>query len=182
MILYSHWLYARLAPWISIFERTVASREIDSPFDETGDIDVLVVGLGRYGAALAAQLRDRGSRLLAVDFDPSIVEQHLRDGYQVHYGDAEDPEFVASLPLSRIRWVVSSVRHGDINRMLLHGLREQGYLGKVAIATFSHREAKWFEQKGVDLTLIPYADAAREAATRIMPIPAVGNDRTGDNK
>ncbi|GAA3965407.1 cation:proton antiporter family protein [Allohahella marinimesophila] len=180
MILYSHWLYERLAPWLSIFERKVPHRESDSPVENADGIDVLVVGLGRYGAALASTLRERGSRLLAIDFDPSTVQQHLRDGYMVHYGDAEDPEFVGTLPLNRIQWVVSTVRDRDINRMLLNGLRELGYQGKVAIATSSRRDAAWFEQAGVDLTLIPYADAAREAATKLMPKPAVANDPVGD--
>ncbi len=51
----------------------------------------------------------------------------------------EDPEFVATLPLSRTQWVVSTVRDRGINRVLLHSLREQGYTGKVAVATFSLR-------------------------------------------
>lgn len=180
MILYSHWLYERLAPWMTLFERKVPYREIDSPFDGSGNIDVLVVGLGRYGASLAAHLRERGSRLLAVDFDPTSVQQHLREGYMVHYGDVEDPEFIATLPLSRIQWVVSTVRDRSVNRMLLHGLREQGYTGKVAMATASHRDAAWFEKEGVDLTLIPYADAAKEAAEKLMPKPVTGGRRSGD--
>ncbi|HRK56334.1 MAG TPA: cation:proton antiporter [Burkholderiaceae bacterium] len=168
MILYSHVLYERLAPWLSIFERKVTHRELDSPLDADDEVDVLLVGLGRYGAAVAASLRERGCRLLAVDFDPTAVQQHARDGYRVHYGDVEDPEFVATLPLSRARWVVSTVRDRSINRMLLEGLRQQHYRGQVAIAVSSHQEGRLFEQEGVDLVLLPYADAARETAQRIM--------------
>lgn len=168
MILYSHVLYERLAPWLSIFERKMPHREIDSPVDENANVDVLLIGLGRFGAAVASNLRERGCRLLAVDFDPGAVQQHVRDGYTVHYGDAEDPEFVATLPLGRAQWVVSTVRDRNINRMLLNGLREQNYRGKIAIATSSHSDARLFEQEGVDMVLIPYADAAREAATRLM--------------
>lgn len=169
MILYSHVLYERLAPWLSVFERRLPHREIDSTLQEGDRADVLLTGLGRYGAALAEQLRQRGCRLLGVDFDPGAVEQHARDGYRVHYGDAEDPEFVATLPLAHADWVVSTVRDPDVNRMLLHGLRQQNYPGKVAIATSSAREARRFEAEGVDLVLIPYADAAREAACRLVP-------------
>src|SRR5690606_29813121 len=94
---------------------------------------ILLVGLGRFGAELAALLRERGCRLLAVDIDPDIVTEHLRDGYRVQYGDAEDPEFLASLPLERIRWVVSSVRERGVTRLLLDVLRKQGYRGKIAV-------------------------------------------------
>ncbi len=169
MIIYSHVLYERLAPWLSVFERARPYREMDRPAGEEGDVDVLLVGLGRFGAVVAETLRERGARLLAVDFDPEAVRMHARDGYSVHYGDAEDPEFVASLPLSRAKWVVSTVRDRYITRMLLNGLREQGYRGKVAVSASSRRDAREFEEMGVDLVLVPYADAARETADRLMP-------------
>lgn len=169
MIIYSHVLYERLAPWLSVFERARPYREMDRPAGEEGDVDVLLVGLGRFGAVVAETLRERGARLLAVDFDPEAVRMHARDGYAVHYGDAEDPEFVASLPLSRAKWVVSTVRDRYITRMLLNGLREQGYRGKVAVSASSRRDAREFEELGVDLVLVPYADAARETADRLMP-------------
>lgn len=168
MILYSHPLYERLAPWLSIFERKVPYRESRDVTEGADDIDVLIVGLGRYGAALAENLREEGSRTMALDFDPATVHQHLTQGHNVHYGDAEDPEFIASLPLHRIRWVVSTVRDRNINSLLLQSLAQQNYRGKVAIATTTHTEALWFESKGADMTLIPYSDAAREAAYRIL--------------
>ena len=169
MILYSHVIYERLAPWLSIFERNVPHRELDSPLAGGDNVDVLLIGLGRYGAALANNLRDMHCRVMAVDFDPTAVERHTREGYQVHYGDAEDPEFVATLPLAHTRWVVSTVRDRKINKNLLHGLRQQNYRGKVAVAASSHRDRSLFEQEGVDLVLIPYSDAAREAAILLMP-------------
>lgn len=179
MILYSHLLYERLAPWLSIFERKVPHRELDSQLDEGINVDVLLIGLGRYGAALAATLREQGCRLLVVDFDPDAIQRHSREGYKVHYGDAEDSEFVATLPLTRIQWVVSTVRDRSINHLLLHGLRQQNYRGRVAIATHNQQDAQVFEQEGADMVLIPYADAAREAASRIMSSPVAAGHQSG---
>ena len=168
MILYSHTLYEWLAPWLSVFERKVPHREIDSILSSGTHADVLLVGLGRYGAALAANLRDQGCSLLAVDFDPTNVEQHARNGYRVHYGDAEDPEFVATLPLAQMRWVVSTVRDRAVNRLFVQSLRQQGYRGRIAVAASNQRDATILAQEGVDLVLIPYSDAAREAANRLV--------------
>lgn len=169
MILYSHALYEKLAPWLTWFERDIPHRELENQPRSNTRIDVLLIGLGRYGAALAANLRaHEGCGILAVDFDPSAVQQHMREGYSVHYGDAEDPEFVATLPLTDTRWVVSTIRDLAINKTLLHGLERQHYTGKVAIACSNRRDAEKLEQAGVDLVLIPYSDAAREAAEQIM--------------
>lgn len=166
----------------SIFERKVPHRELDSQLDESGNVDVLLIGLGRYGEALANNLREQGCQLLAMDFDPDAVQSHSRDGYRVHYGDAEDPEFVATLPLTHIQWVVSTVRDRSINRMLLHGLRQQNYRGRIAIATSNQRDAQIFDQEGVDIVLMPYTDAAREAAVRLMSGLVATGHQTGDEK
>ena len=168
MILYSHAIYERLAPWLSIFERKVPYRERDGLPDGQDTVDVLLIGLGRYGAALADNLRRRDCRLLAVDFDPAAVQQHVRDGYQVRYGDAEDPEFIATLPLGSTSWVVSTVRERSVNLMLLHGLKQSNYRGQVAIASSARHDSKVLAKAGVDLLLIPYADAAKEAADQLL--------------
>jgi len=169
MILYSHIIYEHLAPWLSVFERKIPHRELDTQLGDNGNVDILLIGLGRYGTALLDNLRDMDCCVLAIDFDPKVVQRYTHEGYQIRYGDAEDPEFIATLPLARVHWVVSTVRDRSINRMLLHGLRQQNYNGKIAIAASSQHDRILFEQEGVDLVLIPYFDAAKEAAMRIMP-------------
>lgn len=168
MILYSHPIYERLAPWLRVFERKVPHRELDSPIDTEKQVDILLIGLGRYGTAIATNLRERNCSVLAVDFDPTTVRNHLRDGFIVHYGDVEDPEFVSTLPLTHARWVVSTIRDRTINHMLLHGLRQNNYRGKIAVASSGHRDAELLKREGVDLVLIPYVDAAKEAVDRLM--------------
>ena len=116
---------------------------------------------------MAQNLRQQGYRLLAVDFDPEAVQRHAQEGYTVHYGDAEDPEFIASLPLAKVKWVVSTVRDPHISSMLLHGLQQQNYQGKVALSTSSRHDAELLRQRAVELVLVPYADAAREAADQL---------------
>jgi Kef-type K+ transport system membrane component KefB len=168
MILYSHQLYARLGPYLGRFEREVTHREMDSLADGSDKVDVLLFGLGRFGATLGSKLRERGSRLLAIDFDPEVVRLHQREGYRARYGDAEDPEFIAMLPLKSTRCVVSTLRGRALNRALLQGLQQQGYRGKVAVSASTRREADELRREGADLVFVPYADAAQEAADTLL--------------
>jgi hypothetical protein len=164
MILYSHVLYERLAPWLGVFERRVAHRE--EAFDSTDGsprADVIVFGLGRYGSRIVAGLRQRGVAVLGVDFDPEAVARCRNLGVPTHYGDAEDPEFPAGLPLSRARWVVSTTPVREVNMALLHALRHHGYTGKVALTAHSVIDRDLLDRSGADLVLLPYADAADQA-------------------
>ena len=168
MILYSHELYARLGPYLGWFERKVAHREMDRLDDNNEGVDVLLSGLGRFGSSLANMLRERGCRLLTIDFAPAAVRLHEREGYHASYGDAEDPEFIATLPLESAMWVVSTLRDRALNRTLLQGLQQQGFRGKVAVSSSTGHEAEGFRQNGADLVLVPYADAAKEAADKLV--------------
>ena len=164
MIIYSHLLYEWISPWLGVFERKRAHRE------ETGDLateengaDVILFGQGRFGSGIARELRQRGYRVLGVDFDPDLARRQGENGYAVRYGDAEDPEFLATLPLGQVRWVLSSVREMPVNLALLHGLRDYGYKGRVAVTAHTLHNAGQLKQAGADRVLIPYADAAAEA-------------------
>ena len=168
MILYSHWLYERLAPWLNLFERRRPWREAGKQ-EETGTgYDVLLFGLGRFGTGIARELRKRGYRVLGIDFDPDLLRRREKIGLDVRYGDAEDPEFLATLPLEGSRWVVSSLRESSINRTLLHGLHNLGYSGQIAVTAHTPTEAEQLKQAGTDRVLIPYADAAAEAVDTLF--------------
>ncbi|HAJ91663.1 MAG TPA: sodium:proton exchanger [Gammaproteobacteria bacterium] len=169
MILYSHPLYEKMSPWLGVFERKRANREEARGLieDESG-VDVILFGIGRFGSGIARELRQRGHRVLGVDFDPDLVRRYEGDGYTVRYGDAEDPEFLASLPLGQVRWILSSVREMPVNLALLHGLRDQGYSGRVAVTAHSFQNAEQLTNSGADHVLMPYADAAAEAVDKLF--------------
>ena len=169
MILYSHFLYEWLSPWLVIFERKHAHREDTQEQDtEQSGYDVVLFGLGRFGSGIARELRQRGHQVLGVDFDPDLVRRHEGQGYTVHYGDAEDPEFLATLPLEQVRWVLSSVREIPVNLALLNGLHYYGYKGRVAVTAHTSTDIEQLKLAGADRVLVPYADAAIEAADSLF--------------
>ena len=164
MILYSHPIYELISPFLSMFERKQTDREDAHDLNvESGGYDVILFGLGRFGAGIARELQKRGFRVLGVDFDPDLVHRYKEDGTTLHYGDAEDPEFLSSLPLGQVRWIISSVRERHVNLALLHSLREQGFKGQVAATAHSLRDATQMKAAGADHVMLPYNDAAAEA-------------------
>ncbi len=169
MIVYSHPLYERLSPWLRIFERRQPHREATKDSQRMNEAPLVVLfGLGRYGTGIARTLCERGWRVLGVDFNPDLVRAGDAMGYPVRFGDAEDPEYIATLPLERTQWVVSTVRDRHINLSLVHSLRSRGYRGRIAVTAQATGDVAELDRAGADLILVPYEDAARDAADRIV--------------
>ncbi|MFW5707757.1 MAG: cation:proton antiporter, partial [Bacteroidota bacterium] len=98
LIMYSHQIYERVAPGLSIFERKNPYREISDDTAKSYPYDVIIFGLGMYGNNIAKSLEERGFRVFGVDFDPRNVKRWNRKGRHAQYGDADDPEIMEILP------------------------------------------------------------------------------------
>lgn len=172
MILYSHPLYEHLAPWLGLFERAVPHREqAEDAVPQGARADVIVFGLGRYGNNIARGLRHNGFGVLGVDFDPEAVRAWHRHHLPARYGDAEDPEFPATLPLGQAQWVVCAIPQRDVNLALLNALRHHGYAGQIALTAHTARDAERLRAAGADAVLLPFADAAERAVGLLTTSP-----------
>jgi Kef-type K+ transport system membrane component KefB len=169
LILYSQPLYERLAPWLGVFERRHAWREeaAQQADADNGQAEAVVFGLGRYGSRLLRQLRDAGVRVIGVDFDPEAVRALRAEGLPVHYGDAEDPDFLESLPLAAVRCVITTLPQPEASRALLHALQSARYTGAVAGAARDAVHARLLAAAGVSPVFNPFDDAADHAAQQL---------------
>ncbi len=169
MILYSQPLYERLSRWLGVFERRDPFRELAAEKGQAAarGAEVVVFGLGRYGSRLLQQLQADGVAAIGVDFDPEAVRALQARGLPVVFGDGEDPEFLASLPLAGARWAVSTLPQAESNRALLHALHEARFAGQVAAAVRDPAQTRLFEGAGVPLILNAFEDAADHAARRL---------------
>ena len=169
MILYSQPMYARIAGWLSVFERAhpfreAAVEEQPMPVDAPA---VIVFGVGRYGGRLAKQLRDAGIPVLGVDFDPENVTALRQQGFTVVFGDVEDADFPETLPLGSAKWVVSTLPEVHLNIGLAQSLRRLGYRGRIALTAHTEYTAGQLREADAEVILRPFNDAADFAAERI---------------
>lgn len=179
MITYSHTLYGLLEPLLGLFERKHPFREeqvedsalVEKPYD------VLLFGLGRYGKTIAHYLEQEGFKLLAVDFNPDEVRNWNRKGKAAIYGDACDPAFIAGLHLQGIKWVISAMpqhdiglTHEDPRLVLIDGLKDYGFTGGIAISTQNPDDVETLRERGSNMILLPFHDAAEQAVARIKAL------------
>jgi Kef-type K+ transport system membrane component KefB len=169
MILYAQPLYERLAPWLRAFERQRPFREIaaESKAGSERRVEAIVFGLGRYGSRLFEQLRADGVDAIGVDFDPEAVRELQGRGLPVLFGDGEDPDFLETLPLRQVRWVITTFPQWESNRALLHALNAVHYRGHVVGAARDAAHGRALAAAGVERVLNPFDDAADHAAAHL---------------
>lgn len=171
MITYSHQLYTVFEPVLGILERRGTPREPGGGgHHEIYQCDVLIFGLGRFGTAIGMRLKNKGIRVLGVDFNPIAVRRWRNLGLNAEYGDATDLEFVSTLPLSTAKWVVSTipihptgVSFEDTRRTLIQAARSSGFRGRIAVTSHSEADTKEHLALGADIVLEPFQDAADRA-------------------
>ncbi len=176
MITYSQTLYVWLERFLGPFERKVPHREaVDDAFQAGQKFDVILFGVGRYGEAIAQRLKDHGLEVLGVDFDPEVVSARQSRGLITSYGDAMGPEITLAMPVRRARWIIAAVpglrtglTHNDPRLVLLSTLRDHGLSGEVAVTADNEKDAAMLRDKGADIVLMPFRDAADRAVELLL--------------
>jgi len=170
MILYSHLLFRCLAPALTIFKPGFPRTGVlpsDAARASLSPVDTIVFGLGRYGRNLAQELQRRGQSVLCVDFDPERVRVWRHSGLVAIYGDLEDTELFHGLPLAETQWVVSTIPGRDKCLVLLHALEHNKYPGRTALTAYTMQHREFLLAAGADVVLLPFRDAAAEAASML---------------
>lgn len=175
MILYSQRLFSLFEPWLGIFQRSNAHHRTIP--DHHAEPDVLVYGLGRFGGQVVERLAAAGNTVIAVDFDPDVVNAWNHDSVTTLFGSAEDIDFLESLPLDQPRWVISTIPSVEVNLTLLHALRHHRYQGRIAMAALSKHDAQRLHAAETDVVLQPFSSATTSLLDQISEM---NDDRDDD--
>ncbi len=121
----------------------------------------VVIGLGRFGSALARQLCKLGAEVLAMDVRSALVQQVAGDVTQAVVGDAQDKDVLRSLGVRNFDCAIIAI--GDnlgASVLIAMNLKE---LGVPYIVCKAHDEThrKVLEKLGVDRVVIPEQEHAQ---------------------
>jgi Kef-type K+ transport system membrane component KefB len=158
MILYSGPIFDKISPLLSIFEKKHPTKGGDEKEEEK--IDYIIIGTGRLGNNLAKNLLKKEYKILVVDFDPDVVSDWQKKGVTAEYGDAQDPQLPALLPIKNTGHIVSTATELDTNIRLLRFMQENKYEGKLIVVAHSDDEEEQLKKEGAHHVLRPFKEAA----------------------
>lgn len=164
----SYSLYMRMRALLSRFE-TIKRIEEEENIN-TGNITVIVFGMGRVGSGAYDAIRQRmGSQVLGVDVDEDLVEALKSSDRNVIRGSATDPEFWSriNLDFDRVSLILLAMPNTQKNLFAAHQLKEAGYSGKLAAIAKYVDEVEALQQAGVHAAYNLYAEAGAGFAEHV---------------
>src|SRR5262245_23885439 len=118
-----------LTPLLSFVGRQLAARLTpDKPMDPeltvrptAGQSHAIVVGYGRVGKVVCELLREHRIPYIVADSDPMTVTRDRREGHDVYFGDATDPQFLEACGLAKAAGVIITIHSArQIDEVVAH--------------------------------------------------------------
>jgi trk system potassium uptake protein TrkA len=129
---------------------------------------VVVIGLGRFGTAVATTLAAIGHEVLAVDINQRLVQEISDDVTHAVQADATDPEALAELGISGFDAGIVGVS-ADIDRSILitMQLKELGVPHVIAKAQ-TGLHGRILAKLGADRVILPEREVGEQVAHSFM--------------
>jgi Kef-type K+ transport system membrane component KefB len=176
-ILYNHALATRLAAGLETlgFRRWFgAPPEAATAHDgEHAGGDLFLLGVSREGLALIQHLERTApatkARIVAIDFNPEMLERIAQHGVAHHYGDIANMATLEHAGIGRAAVVISGISDwflkGTSNLQVLQTVRATASAARVIVTADTAEAAQQLYAAGADYVMVPSALSAEHLAT-----------------
>jgi trk system potassium uptake protein TrkA len=128
------------------------------------DDEVLVIGLGRFGAAAAIELRRLGHKVTAIEKDGFLAEKFLGRLSHVIHGDASDVGVIRDAKVNRFRIAVVGIGSSVEASVLAAANLVDAGVPAIWAKALSPEHARILDRIGVQHIVRPEADTGRRVA------------------
>lgn len=131
-------------------------------------VEFAVIGMGRFGRAVARNLASLGESVLAVDHDPKRLALVADQVDSTVTADTTDEKVVSALQLHRVAAVVVAIgsRATEASLLTTAILKEQG-VAQIVARSFDDRHARLLLAVGANEVVNPEDEMGHRLATRL---------------
>ena len=157
MIIYGEEIFRRLSPYLLIFERKKTKE--DESFIKEFNKPIILIGCHRTGQSIAYNLPKED--LLIIDFDPDVITQLKKRGFDYLFGDIADLEIMEKANLNKAKLIISTSPDLEDNLTLLSEMKNVATKPKIVVRARTENEAKILYQNNADYVLLPHFTAGQ---------------------
>lgn len=155
---YSEILFGLIRPFLN----KLWPAEEKEAVEKYGKYRAALFGYDRVGVDFVNSFRYLGKKFFVVDFNPQAIAKLRSKKIEVKYGDADDVEFLESLPTNNLELVVSTIPDLKTNQLLCKFLSKN----KLLFIGLAHTamEAKKLYEAGAGYVIMPHYLGAKHAS------------------
>lgn len=163
LILYSDHIYPFVERILSYLELKKNKNEeaVDSHYS------AILFGYQRVGEDFIESFERLGLNYVVIDFNPESIELLKEKGIPHIFGDASDPEFLAELHLSHLKYVISTIPDVQVNKYLVEKIREKNHRTIILAIAQNKDESMVLYKGGATYVIMPHYLGAQYAAKMI---------------
>lgn len=127
---------------------------------------ILLIGLGRFGKHIAAQLNELNHQVMAIDHDEERVNEVLPYVTNAQIGDSTNPEFLGELGIDNYDLCIVTISNNFQSSLETTSLLKE--MGAKFVVSRAERDvqAKFLLRNGADEVVYPEKQVAEWAAIR----------------
>ncbi len=127
-----------------------------------------VLGLGRYGRAVAQELVRNGAEVLAVDIDQDNVNRAIETIPVCKCADITEPEVIKRLGISNIDVVIVAMAGNLESSVMAVTLCKEAGVPMVIVKCGNEMHQKIFSRVGADLVIFPEKESGTRLAKNLL--------------
>ena len=154
---FAHQIFIPLEEFLKKFERK--TYHPDEEPHTCGEATVMILGMGRVGAAIFENLSNKKFKVVGFDADMDLVIQHRKIGKRVTFADAEDPSFWSQLRFGKLEAIILALPEFSGQNWCTLQARKNGFSGKIIIPARSQGDPSVLKASGADNIYDTYQSA-----------------------
>ena len=127
-----------------------------------------VIGLGRFGTAVAEKLYEAGQEVLGIDFNEGKVDDALPHVTHAIVADSTDEKALTSVGIRNIETVIVAIGDDMQSSILTVLLLKELGVKKVIAKALSKRHGQVLEKVGADTIIYPERDMGERLANLLL--------------
>lgn len=165
---FAHPIFDKYESKLNKLERNV--RHPDEEPVSLGDAIVLIMGMGRVGAAAYRNINDSTNRQMVVglDSDQDKINRLQKKGYHAHYADAEHANFWSTVDLTNLESIILSMDCPEACKIAATSIRQNGYKGYIAAHAMYKDQATAIKDAGADEVFLTMEEAGEGLAGHVL--------------
>jgi len=143
-------------------------------------IPILLAGYGRVGKLIGEMLQTVDIPYIAIDSNPSLVKQYLKNQHSVFYGDVRNPGVLQSVGAGNSQNIIVTINDADACEKLVATLRKSYPHVKIYVHANNLEQCYELKKLGASAAISEHVEASL-ALTRMVLINTAINEATRES-